>query len=80
METEWEGHVAGIFEGYRGGRVYELSDGRRWRQESNTSEYVYRERPKARLIRERGSGHPGRPIALAATMGRLGLRVVTCGR
>lgn len=50
METEWEGHVAGIFEGYAGGRVFELSDGRRWRQESNTREYVSRERPKARLL------------------------------
>ena len=36
METEWEGRIAGIFEGYDGGRVYELTDGRRWRQESNT--------------------------------------------
>jgi hypothetical protein len=30
METEWEGHIVGIFEGYAGGRIYELSDGRRW--------------------------------------------------
>jgi len=35
---------------YAGGRVFELSDGRRWRQESNTREYVYREQPKARLL------------------------------
>jgi hypothetical protein len=56
METEWEGHIVGIFEGYAGGRVFELSDGRRWRQESNTSEYVYRERPKARLLWNQSAG------------------------
>jgi hypothetical protein len=50
MDPEWEGHIVGIFEGYAGGHVFELSDGRRWRQESNTSEYVYREQPKARLL------------------------------
>jgi hypothetical protein len=29
METEWEGHFTGIFEGDSPNRVYELSDGRR---------------------------------------------------
>ena len=56
METEWEGYVPGIFEGYAGGRVYELSDGSRWRQESRTSEYVYREQPKARLLWNQSTG------------------------
>jgi hypothetical protein len=56
METEWEGHIVGIFEGYAGGVVFELSDGRRWRQESNTSEYVYREQPRARLIWNQSTG------------------------
>jgi hypothetical protein len=56
METEWEGHIAGIFEGSAGGRVLELSDGRRWSQDSNTSEYVYRETPKARLIWNQSTG------------------------
>ncbi len=56
MNTEWEGHIPGIFEGYAGGRVYELSVGRRWRQGSNTSEYVYREGPKARLIWNHSTG------------------------
>ena len=50
METEWEGHITGLFEGYHGGRVYELSDGKRWRQEDRTSEFVYREAPRARLL------------------------------
>ena len=50
METEWEGHIAGLFAGYRGGRVYELSDGRLWRQEDRMAEYVYREAPRARLV------------------------------
>jgi hypothetical protein len=56
METTWEGRIAGVFEGYQGGRVHELSDGSRWRQEDRTDEYVYRERPKARLLRDKGTG------------------------
>jgi len=56
METMWEGRIAGVFDGYRGGCAYELSDGSRWRQEDRTDEYVYRERPAARLLRDRGTG------------------------
>jgi hypothetical protein len=56
METEWEGRIVGIFKGYAGGRVFEHSDGRRWRQESNTSEDVYRESPKARLLWNQRTG------------------------
>lgn len=56
MEITCEGWVAGHIEGYRGGRVYELSDGSCWRQEDRTSEYIYRERPKARLLRDPGIG------------------------
>jgi hypothetical protein len=56
MVTTWEGRIAGIFEGYRGGRVHELSDGSHWRQEDRTDEYVYRESPKARLLRDPGTG------------------------
>jgi hypothetical protein len=52
MDTIWEGHVAGVFEGYATGRVHELSDGSRWRQEGRNDEYVYREKPKARLLRD----------------------------
>jgi hypothetical protein len=56
VETTWEGHIAGVFVGYASGRVHELSDGSRWRQEDRTREYVYRERPKARLLRDQGIG------------------------
>jgi hypothetical protein len=56
MNRDWEGHVVGTFEGYQGGRVYPLSDGSRWRQFCRTSEYVYRERPRARLIWEQRIG------------------------
>lgn len=56
METAWEGRIVGTFEGYARGRVFELSEGRRWRQESNTGEHVYRERPEARLIRDQSTG------------------------
>ncbi|WP_435019109.1 hypothetical protein TA3x_001107 [Tundrisphaera sp. TA3] len=50
MDTMWEGTIPGTFEGYAGGSMYELSDGTRWRQECASSEYVYRERPKAHLL------------------------------
>src|SRR3954464_11223835 len=56
MRVIWEGHLAGEFHGYKGGRVYELSDGSRWCQQSNTDEPVYRERPKARLLQEASIG------------------------
>jgi hypothetical protein len=55
-ETEWVGRIAGVFEGYRSGRVFQLSDGRRWRQESQSSEYAYRESPAARLLWNRSTG------------------------
>jgi len=50
MDTEWEGRIVGIFEGYASGRVFELSDGSRWRQEDRRAEYVYREEPRAKLL------------------------------
>jgi hypothetical protein len=56
MESIWEGRISGDFHGYVGGIVHELSDGSRWRQESLTCEYVYRERPKARLLRDKSIG------------------------
>src|SRR4051794_3712630 len=56
MRTIWEGHLTGEFHGYKGGRVYELSDGTRWRQECRTEEPIYRERPKVRLLRDEGTG------------------------
>ena len=56
MDTEWEGRIAGVFEGYASGRVYELSDGSRWRQADRRAEYVYREQPGAKLLRDQGIG------------------------
>jgi hypothetical protein len=50
MTTRWRGQIAGSFHGYECGRVFELSDGSLWRQESRTSESVYREWPGARLL------------------------------
>lgn len=50
MDKIWEGRLTGTFYGYKGGRVFELSDGSRWQQEDNTDEPVYRERPTAKLI------------------------------
>ncbi|AGA26396.1 hypothetical protein [Singulisphaera acidiphila] len=56
METQWEGFIAGLFEGYEGGRVYELTNGTRWRQDDRTKEYVYRERAKAKLLWNQSTG------------------------
>lgn len=50
MDTFWEGRLVGTFYGYKGGRVYQLSDGTRWKQEDGTDEPVYREQPSARLL------------------------------
>lgn len=50
MDTIWEGRLVGTFYGYKGGRVYQLSDGSKWQQEDNTDEPVYREEPTARLL------------------------------
>ena len=55
-ETIWEGHLTGTFEGYAYDRLYVLSDGSKWRQACETREYVYRERPAARLVRDRSTG------------------------
>src|SRR3954452_22099253 len=52
MLVIWEGHLAGEFRNYRGGRVYDLADGSRWCQQDNTDEPVYREQPRARLLEE----------------------------
>lgn len=56
METKWEGRILGEFHGYASGRVFELSDGGRWKQESPTDEPVYRQQPKAKLLRDKGTG------------------------
>src|SRR3954471_3134164 len=56
MQTFWEGHLAGEFHGYKGGRVYKLSDGSLWRQECRTDEPAFRERPGARLLLDGGIG------------------------
>jgi hypothetical protein len=56
MENHWDGFIDGVFEGYLGGRIHVLSDGSRWRQEDRTSEYVYRERPKAKLLWNQSTG------------------------
>ncbi|MDG3002247.1 hypothetical protein [Paludisphaera mucosa] len=51
METIWEGRLVGAFHGYKGGRVFELSDGSKWEQQDGTDEPVYRHSPTARLAR-----------------------------
>jgi hypothetical protein len=55
MKPIGESRIDGVFEGYRGGRVYRLADGSSWRQADNTAEHVYRENPRARLFRD-GTG------------------------
>src|SRR4051812_47895060 len=83
MEVVWEGRTAGVFRGYRGGRVHELSDGTRWLQESRTEEYVYRERPKVRLRRDRGTGIRYLDVEGTSAVGEVvpdsGMRGMKCG-
>jgi hypothetical protein len=56
MRTMKESRLAGGFQGYASGRVYEWSDGACWRREDRAGEYVRRKRAMARLRRERGIG------------------------
>jgi hypothetical protein len=56
MKPVWCGRLVGTFFGYRGGFVYELSDGSKWAQDDGTDEPVYRESPSARLLDD-GMGH-----------------------
>ena len=51
-ETIGEGHLTGVFKGYAFDRLFALPDGSHWRPACETREYVYRERPAARLVRE----------------------------
>jgi hypothetical protein len=55
-EVVLESRIVGGFRGYRCGRVYELADGSRWRQEGTTNEYVLRTNPAARILSD-GDGH-----------------------
>ncbi len=50
MDIIWLGRLVGTFHGYKPGRIYELSDGRKWTQEDLTDEPVLREGPTARLL------------------------------
>ncbi len=49
MELRFEGRLTGEFVGYAQGRVYELSNGEKWRQEDRTDEPCWRDRPKVWL-------------------------------
>jgi hypothetical protein len=51
MEIIWQGRILGEFIGFGPGRVFQLSDGCRWRQESLTDEPAYREQPVVKLLR-----------------------------
>lgn len=52
MKLSWSGTIDGTFRGYKPGQVYILSDGSTWRQQGGPAEYVYRESPGARLLRD----------------------------
>jgi hypothetical protein len=56
MDTVWCGRLVGTFHGYKGGRVYQLSDGSQWRQEDLTDEPLYRDYPVARLLSNSSTG------------------------
>jgi hypothetical protein len=50
MTPVHDSFIAGPFQGYKPGRVYTLADGTSWRQQCQTSEYVLRHRPWARVL------------------------------
>ncbi len=50
MTTTWSGLLVGAFYGYRGGFVYELSDGSSWIQKDETEEPACCEYPAAFLL------------------------------
>jgi hypothetical protein len=55
METYrllYESRIAGDFIGYVRGAVHELTNGDRWLQDDPRCEYVYRECPRVRVLRD----------------------------
>jgi hypothetical protein len=44
--------IVGTFLGYAPGVVHRLDDGSEWEQVGDAKEYVYRERPGCRIIRD----------------------------
>jgi hypothetical protein len=75
MDRIWNGHLVGTFYGYKGGSVYRLSDGSKWRQEDRTDEPVYREYPAVRLIYEHSIDATYLDVEGTSAM----VRVVKCG-
>ncbi|MDX2035938.1 MAG: hypothetical protein SFX72_04755 [Isosphaeraceae bacterium] len=53
MSVVIETRIVGTFLGYAPGVVHQLDDGSSWEQVGITKEYVYRERPGARILWDR---------------------------
>jgi len=73
MDTVWNGHLVGTFYGYKGGSVYRLSDGSKWKQEDATDEPACIEGPGVRLLTRRGSGVIYLAVDEASSMVRVSL-------
>jgi hypothetical protein len=50
MNVIVESRIIGSFLGFSPGIVHRLDDGSEWEQVGNNKEYVYRERPRCRII------------------------------
>jgi hypothetical protein len=50
MNVVVRSRIQGTFLGYALGVIHRLDDGSEWEQVENAQEYVYRERPRCRII------------------------------
>lgn len=54
MQIYIDSNISGVFEGWDGGKVYELDDGSKWELASYTYSYSYSYRPKAVVWQDGG--------------------------
>lgn len=55
MEVIFDGRIEDEFEGWDGDKVYELTNGSKWELCSYKYKYIYKYRPKARILGDGGS-------------------------
>jgi hypothetical protein len=52
MDIFAEGQLAGAFEGWSGDTVFELTNGQKWQQARYAYRYVYRYRPRVKILKD----------------------------
>lgn len=71
MDTVWQVVLAGTFYGFKPDRVFELSDGSRWRQEDGIDVPSYSEWPPVKLLTKPVSGVIHMAVGEATAMMRV---------